>query len=766
MRSRCAGKEDRQMDKVFLIGHEERLAQILKGFIAFSRCVIYFPSLPLLSIELLDDENALLAPLIHEGQSLGAIRLEGLDMINARKVAPFLQGIISLALANLALEDGKDRDPDTGLLTESALLEGLARKFNQSGLDGVGSGLCIGMVVIVWPQGNVAQRRLRQEEFVSLNRQLAAELLNGKPEQGFAGRLGWVNGNHAFGVVFPASGRGAAHRQARKLLAAMQEILLAQDIAREGVNAGLLAGHALYPQDMRGSEMRLGALERARILRNRARLAAEMAWEAEHLSMPVLGYAWIASQAGRIVELFDSGMVKINLGSDANVVAGDRFHVVHPGDERAMEHSKGQLVVRVVGKRDSQAKILHIDQPGRPPAVGDLLVPACAVWPVVEESGILMSQKRFQEKFALARQGCQKFCLAIARFTIVKQFSQLAGPPQDLHRRLSRLLQSSFFAELKSGFAGWYGSAGIIIFLPGATAREGMEFCKNLHDLALSVGFSCSVGLFPYPFLNFRRADSEACALKALAYAELLPEPHIGVFDHLALTISADRRFSEGDELGAMEEYRLALLLKPNDASILNSLGVCMGALNRASDATRLFTAAAENCADAALAARIFYNLGAVHEKENDLFAARSWFRKCVRNAPEHIYAWIRLGRIYAQTGRLAGSRALYHRALRLATNQPRLINVIERHLAHMEASRSQTEKARELLHDALLRDPADGESLLMLAQTYLEDEPAIAEQLARRCVRMGMDAWMTLADALEALGLPEEAARARISRG
>lgn len=70
--------------------------------------------------------------------------------------------------------------------------------------------------------------------------------------------------------------------------------------------------------------------------------------------------------------------------------------------------------------------------------------------------------------------------------------------------------------------------------------------------------------------------------------------------------------------------------------------------------------------------------------------------------------------------------------------------------------------EARELLHEALVRNPQDAASMLLLANIYLDsnEDPAMAELLARKSAGLHdkPEAWETLARALRKLGREEEA--------
>lgn len=253
------------------------------------------------------------------------------------------------------------------------------------------------------------------------------------------------------------------------------------------------------------------------------------------------------------------------------------------------------------------------------------------------------------------------------------------------------------------------------------------------------------------------------CCRKALDLALLLPKPQVGVFGSLALNISADKRYSQGDVFGAVEEYKMALLADAGNALAWNSLGVCMAALARQHEARRYFLEALKREPEAAAT---LYNLGNVCQSLGETRAAARYFRQCLKADPNHIFACIRLGQLAEKAGRRGQARQYYSQAAQLEDTAPAPGALARRHLARVALAARRATEARELLHEALLRDPQDAVAMEMLAGLYLDggEDPAMAEMLARRCVglRPGRRAAkLLLARALRALGREAEASEA-----
>ena len=388
-----------------------------------------------------------------------------------------------------------------------------------------------------------------------------------------------------------------------------------------------------------------------------------------------------------------------------------------------------------------------------------------------------MSHGEFLRRFGVAREGFRRYSLAIVRLAPAeggKAAEDAAGdasaaPALEAWLRAAPRRLADTAERLKApapALVGRYGSNSLIVFHPGAKGEACRPLYAALCEAAEAAGLSAAAGLAEHPFLEFRKDESEACALKALEFALLLESgPRVGLCDSVALNISADRRYSLGDAFGAMEEYKLALLADGRNAMARNSLGVCLAALGRGAEARRQLQTALRHADDPALAAKISYNLGALCQNLGDFRAAARHYRHSAGLAPGYRYVWLKLGRLHEERGRRAEARRCYERAAELEDARPGTPATARRQLARLAARQRRGAEARELLHDALLRNPDDAQALLQLAELYLDggEDPGMADMLARRSVRLHdrPEAWLLLARALRALDREADARRA-----
>ena len=315
-----------------------------------------------------------------------------------------------------------------------------------------------------------------------------------------------------------------------------------------------------------------------------------------------------------------------------------------------------------------------------------------------------------------------------------------------------------------SVLGGRYGLNSLIFFHPAPDASLEDRYKTLAAELENRLGLDVAVGIAAHPYLGFRKADALENSRKALEYAMLLPKPHVGALDSLALNISADKRFSQGDTFGAIKEYELALLADEANGMAWNSLGICLAGLSRHAEAERHFTRALACNPDDAMA---LYNLGYMHQSQGRDAEAKVRYEECLRRAPDHLFAMVRLGQLAENAGDTTLARALYEKAAILPGGE----SLTYRHFARLCISEGKADEAREHLHEALLYDPQDAFAMALLARLYLDagEDPDMAASLARQSVSLRPDlrsGWLQLARAMEALGREREARDARLKAG
>ena len=806
------------------------LMQELGKFIQCSHHALYFPTTHApRQPELLPRERRLLLPLYRQGSLLGVLMLHGVKVRDARVLLPQLPAIADLCLELLARVKATRVDAVTGLATENVLygsMEDEAARVREifadpSRGDGQSSPLhrlCMGLVLLHFSNGREIVGRMGFRFADELMRRAAEALQEELPSDVVAARVG----RFGMALLLPSvSGRSACQKMAEAALARMAGAAMPAPLTGRTIRPRLSAGHAVYPQDMEGAELRLPMFEQARMLMERARLAARMT--SQPGAPRVMPFAHILQDGGTVLRALPQGRVRVGLGAQAKAREGMRFAVWGPsGQEGSGNQYKGEVVLLQVREFHSVAETVHLADATAPLEAGDRLslleVPSLAAShphtpggktaaadasgtpgqegtaaadketeeasaagsvqevrariPVLEDGSCagIYGHGDFLHLFAQEKERTGRFVLAIVRVDVPHDARQEAA----LGECLAAWRQ---IPELCAGepLAGLYGSNALIFFHADSSAETLLPYYAALCTRLEGAGLPVSAGLAGYPLLHYRKGEMPDCALKALEYAQLLPSPRAGLCNSLALNISADRRYALGDVFGAIDEYKLALLADAENVLARNSLGVCMAALGRYHEARRHFLEALRYKGDAGperqeRIAQTHYNLGTVCQQLGERRAAARYYRECIKDAPEHVYAHLRLGQLCEEGGRRNEARRFYELAAAIADRQAEQAgeqrpSLARRYLARLAARQRHGGEARELLHDTLLRNPFDAAAMLLLARLYLDgdEDPAMAELLARKSVglRDTPEGWQVLARALRALGREEEASLA-----
>ncbi|MDR1243192.1 MAG: tetratricopeptide repeat protein [Deltaproteobacteria bacterium] len=596
-------------------------------------------------------------------------------------------------------------------------------------------------------------------------------------------------------------------------------------VMRVNVSAGYatfptdLNGIDRHPPDEQAGRL----LRRAELA---AALAHENTLATRHIAVqtdapePVLAYGKILAEGGRVLQLLPLSRMRLNLGKSVGARPGQRFalwgYVLKSADPESssldgakrgpqnnglaaqiIRRYKGEVLLVEARQNDSTAELVYCDDPHFPPEAGDqLLITASNAdftgqdAPAIlnraarlDEATGFLSYPDFLTRWCVERKKYADFALLLTRFGLPKRNFLLeldeveageAPPPHGLYipweeqiSACADLYRSTLDALSGNCLYGRYGLNSFIIFIPGTTAAVLFEQAKALSARSLAdtrIALQSALGIAPHPFLDFRKGDALENAGKALEYALLLPAPHVGLLDSLALNISADRRYSMGDQPGAISEYKRALLCDENNILAWNSLGVTLAGLGRRDEARRHFEEALKRNAQNAAA---LYNLGQLSESGGDHEGALRFFLRCRELSPANVYVLYRLGQLAERGGNNSRAADYYKQAARLPGGEA----ITKRALARLAIKENRLEEARAELHEALLLNPNDAAALQLLARLYLDagENPLVAESLTRQSVALRPDfkaAWLELARALEASGKAHEAREAVIKAG
>ncbi|MEG2171995.1 MAG: tetratricopeptide repeat protein [Desulfovibrionaceae bacterium] len=812
---------DKTLQRRDLLALEPQLSEFLGRLVPFTAHGLYFPQdrIPTESVWIAR-ERKLLIPLLHHGAALGIFIASGVSARDAKKVLPLLPQLVSLCLDAVLLYKQSRTDTLTGLARREDLLERMAQDADMvrtqlshapDSLDSSDSlaapyadtagsmplyRACMGLVLVRVDNLEEVGRVHGYGLADSLVQTLAQAVQATVPQEVLAARTR----DGEFTLLMPAATRNVCQKMAEQLLQALDAVKVPHPLTGRQICARFSIGHALYPQDMEGAQFALSMEEQSRLLLHKARIAARVASQkavaigSAPISAPIDGglskptwrimaFGRILLEGGLVREMQALGRVCISLGRNTGAKEGQRFSVWALNAALPAPQYKGEVVIVDVREEDSIAECLHVADPAWPVEVGDTLAflaesspehaphtvgggtPARLLRQVDSVTGLLRHGD-FLHCLGQERENYTAFGLALLRVT--QQSAQVGAlQGEQTMAEVAELCRQYLSAAVQQNagdpayFGGRFGGNSVIFFHPlgSVVALEAMY--EGVCSALTQRGIHASVGLATYPFLKFRKGEMLECCQKALDFALLLPDQRVGLFGSLALNISADKLYSQGDVFAAVEEYKLALLADSSNAMAWNSLGVCMAALSRHNEARRYFKEALKRSPDDGAT---LYNLGVVCQNLGEKRSAARHFRACIKADPQHVFGHIRLGQMAERSGRLKDARAFHSRAAALE-DQSGTGNsgLARRHLARVALRQRKPHEARELLHEALVRNPQDALAMQMLASLYLDggEDPGMAEMLARQSVGLHPDnkqTWVLLARALQALGREKDA--------
>ncbi|MDY6953832.1 MAG: tetratricopeptide repeat protein [Thermodesulfobacteriota bacterium] len=250
-------------------------------------------------------------------------------------------------------------------------------------------------------------------------------------------------------------------------------------------------------------------------------------------------------------------------------------------------------------------------------------------------------------------------------------------------------------------------------FCPDMDEEGATELARKIQD-----GLTCcgeqtvSIGIAIYPFWPFEKTAILDNAQKALDHAAFFGPGTITTFDAVSLNISADKLYQYGDIDGAIEEFKKALAVDPQNVNVLNSLGVCYGVQGKLDLAIEAFEGAIHLEPEDVMAT---FNLGLAHLRQGDQERALALFLDAHGIDGDNPEVCCQIGMCYRENGQ-AGAALEY---LEKAAHNTRKGAHIFRLLADCYLEREMLHEATKAYEKAVKANPADAKSLSALGHLY-----------------------------------------------
>ncbi len=333
---------------------------------------------------------------------------------------------------------------------------------------------------------------------------------------------------------------------------------------------------------------------------------------------------------------------------------------------------------------------------------------------------------------------------AMQRLEAVTEFSALAvGVDQtrkqeeeysetgafDDHVEVAGILET--ICQEKNGLWGILEPALFGCIFPETNASEGLGLARDLQDrLAEKTEPSVTIGIASYPIITFKKSDMIDNARKALEHAAFFGPGSTVAFDGVSLNISGDKLYENGNIQGAIDEFKLALLLDPSNVNVHNSLGVCYGLQGEYEAAIEEFKTAASIDPQEYMA---MFNLGLVHTLKNQPEQALDFFLNADKINGDVYEVAFQSGKLYFESGALKKARPYIERAVKLDPDS----GAAHRYLGECYAAENMIREAITAYKKAIRLNPHDAASMSALG-CLLDDQgenPEITLMFCRESV-------------------------------
>ena len=378
--------------------------------------------------------------------------------------------------------------------------------------------------------------------------------------------------------------------------------------------------------------------------------------------------------------------------------------------------------------------------------------------------------EEFQGLFESSAAKCDRFAVLVIRIDDFDKTLKLLG--EDITSgvvvRLARIMEGLS----KTRPMKWrrLDQDRFACFCPDTDEEAAVQLAKEIQQRLAHAGEqTVSVGVAVYPLWPFEKTTILDNAKKALDHAAFFGPNTVTPFDAVSLNISADKLYQYGDINGAINEFKRALAVDPQNVNVYNSLGVCYGVqgnLDLAIDAfeatirldpkdvmatynlglARLKQGDKEKALDLFLEANrldednpeVAYQAALCYREKDQTDAALEYLEKAARNARKGGHIFQALGECYLEKGMLHEAVKAYEKALRQKPADAEILSALGSLYGTLGEN---IEIAIVLCRESIGIDPNNGLYRYRLGRLYLQnkDYENASEQL-KMAAELGED--------------------------
>lgn len=283
---------------------------------------------------------------------------------------------------------------------------------------------------------------------------------------------------------------------------------------------------------------------------------------------------------------------------------------------------------------------------------------------------------------------------------------------------------------------GRIDQARFACFCPEMNETAAVQLANEIQRRITPAGDeTVSIGVAVCPFWPFERTSVLQNARKALDHAAFFGPNTVTPFDAVSLNISADKLYQYGDIDGAIEEFKRALAVDPQNVNVLNSLGVCYGVKGRFGQAIEAFETAIKLDPQDVMAT---FNLGLAHFKQGDQEEALELFLLAHRLNGDNAEIAYQISLCYQGNGQAGAAFEYLEKAGHKARKEAHIFQALGEHYLGKEMFR----EAAKAFEKAIRLNPTSAKTLSNLGYIYgaLGENMEIAVVLCRESTRIDPD--------------------------
>ncbi len=271
---------------------------------------------------------------------------------------------------------------------------------------------------------------------------------------------------------------------------------------------------------------------------------------------------------------------------------------------------------------------------------------------------------------------------------------------------------TAFRKQVGGFYFKWHNNLyGFII--PGKNASEAETIARQIKADGITDRLeTISIGISQFPLMDDSRRHALSNACKALNHAAFFGPGSIVIFDAVSLNISGDLFYQANNLDGAVNEFRAALRLSPDNINVHNSLGVCLAEMDDCENAAKSFKETLCLDPNEAMAA---YNLGVLALLESDHDKALARFQQAYAQDNQTAEIPFQIGKLLTDQKKYDAAIPYLKSSIILNENSATAHSLFGRCLA----STGKAQQAIQSYKKAVKLNPSDAAALSALGSLY-----------------------------------------------